>query len=279
MRVLSIQSTVAHGHVGNAAARLPLERLGHEVMALDTVRLAHHPAHGAFRGRVTDAQELSALVEGLDAVGALAGTDAVLSGYMGSLANGRATLDAVARVRARNRRAIYALDPVMGERGRGFYVREELATFFRDEALPKADLVLPNLFELDVLSGRTITDIEDMRRAAHALLARGPRIVLVKGIETPATLGVLAVEKGAAWFVETPRLETAAHGAGDAFAAFFLGHYLKRAEPGWALGRAAGAQHALMRWTAKAGGKDLALVAAQDAWTRPRTLFRARRLR
>jgi len=279
MRVLSIQSCVAAGHVGNDAARLPLQRLGHDVLALDTVRLAHHPAHGAFRGRVTEADELAGLLEGLDAVGALAGIDAVLSGYMGTAANGRVALDAVARVKARNPRAIYALDPVMGERARGFYVREELAAYFRDDALPSADIVLPNPFELDVLSGRRADGPDEACAAARALLARGPRLVVAKGVETAAGIGVLAITRDGAWLVETPRVKVPAHGAGDAFAAFFLGHYLKRPSPAWALGRAASAQHALMRASARAGANDLALVAAQDAWFAPRTLFRARRLR
>ena len=279
MRVLSIQSSVATGHVGNDAARLPLQRLGHDVLALDTVRLAHHPAHGAFRGRVTEADELTTLLDGLDAVGALAGIDAVLTGYMGTAANGRVALDAVARVKVRNPCAIYALDPVMGERARGFYVREELVAYFRDEALPRADIVLPNPFELDVLSGRRADGPEAARAAARALLARGPRLVIAKGIETATGIGVLAVAREAAWLVETPRVEAPVHGAGDAFAAFFLGHYLKRPAPAWALGRAASAQHALMRASASAGGNDLALVAGQGAWVAPRTLFRARRLR
>lgn len=279
MRVLSIQSSVAVGHVGNDAARLPLQRLGHDVLALDTVRLAHHPAHGAFRGRVTEAEELATLLDGLDAVRALAGIDAVLTGYMGTAANGRVALDAVARVRARNPRALYALDPVMGERPRGYYVREELAAFFRDEALPLADIVLPNPFELDVLAGARTAGVDDARSAARSLLARGPRLIVAKGIETAAEIGVLAVAREGTWLVETPRVEAPAHGAGDAFAAFFLGHYLKRPSPAWALGRAASAQHALMRATARAGTGELALVAGQGAWAAPRTLFRARRLR
>ena len=279
MRVLSIQSSVAAGHVGNDAARLPLQRLGHDVLALDTVRLAHHPAHGAFRGRVTEADELVALLDGLDAVGALGKVDAVLTGYMGTTANGRVALDAVARVKKRNPRALYVLDPVMGERGRGFYVHEELAAYFRDEALPRADIVLPNPFELDVLSNRRAAGPDEARAAARALLARGPCLVIAKGIETVAGIGVLAVARERAWLVETPRVEAPAHGAGDAFAAFFLGHYLKRPSPVWALGRAASAQHALMRASARAEANDLALVAAQGAWFAPRTLFRARRLR
>lgn len=279
MRVLSIQSSVAAGHVGNDAARLPLQRLGHDVLALDTVRLAHHPAHGAFRGRVTEADELAALLDGLEAVGALAGVDAVLTGYMGTAANGRVALDAVARVKKRNPRALYVLDPVMGERARGFYVCEKLAAYFRDEALPRADIVLPNPFELDVLTGRHAAGLDQTRTAARTLLTQGPRLVVAKGIETDAGIGVLAVAREGAWLVETPRVAAPAHGAGDAFAAFFLGHHLKRPSPAWALGRAASAQNALMRATARARTGELALVSGQADWSAPRTLFRARRLR
>ena len=279
MNVLSFQSSVVYGHVGNCAATLPLQRLGHEVWALDTVRLAHHPAHGAFRGRVTDEAELAEQLAALDALGALARCGAVISGYLGAAENGAVALDAVRRVKARNSRALYALDPVMGERGRGFYVRAGIMEFFRDRALAMADIVLPNVFELEQLSGRPCASREDALAAARRLLRSGPRLVVVKGIETARGLGVLAVERHRAWFGETPRLDLPAHGAGDTFAAFFLGHYLRGAPPGRALSRALGAQYALMRASARRGGAgDLALVETQDEWMRPKTLFRARAL-
>lgn len=281
MNVLSIQSSVAYGHVGNAAATLPLQRLGFEVWPVNTVTLSNHPAHGGFHGRFAEADELRVLIQGIGERGAFARCDAVLSGYLGEAANGPVVLEAVAAVKRANPSALYCCDPVMGEKDRGVYVRAGIPEFFRDRALAACDIVIPNLFELEFLSGRTAEDVPSARAAAQALLAPGPRLVVVSGLRTAGgAIAVLAVAKDCAWLAETPTLDVAAHGAGDAFAALFLGHYLKRPNVGTALGRAISAQYALMQVTMRVKSKgDLALVAAQDAITAPKTLFKAKKLR
>lgn len=281
MNVLSIQSSVAYGHVGNAAATLPLQRLGFEVWPVNTVTLSNHPAHGGFRGRFTEAEELRALIQGIGERGAFAQCAAVLSGYLGDAANGPVVLDTVAAVKRANPNALYFCDPVIGEKDRGVYVRAGIPEFFRDRVLARADIVIPNLFELEFLSGRSAGDIPSARAAAQTLLAKGPRLVVVSGLNgAKNSIAVLAVTKDGAWLAETPRLDVAAHGAGDAFAALLLGHYLKRPSVATALGRAISAQYALMRATAHADTKgDLALVAAQDVITTPKMLFKAKRLR
>jgi pyridoxine kinase len=278
MAVLSFQSSVVLGHVGNAAATLPLQRLGYEVWALDTVRLSNHPAHGGFRGRVTAAEELRELFMGVAERGVLKRCEAVASGYLGDAALGPVVLDAVAAVKKANRDAVYVCDPVMGERGRGLYVRADIPEFFAARAIPRADIVLPNLFELEQLTGAACEDLAAIRQAAKRLLARGPRLVVVKGIERERFIGVLAVTRGHAWLAESRRLDVAAHGAGDAFGAFFLAHYLKHGNAQRALARAVSHQNALMAASARRGGADLALVQGQAAWTKPKTLFRATRL-
>jgi pyridoxine kinase len=280
MNVLSIQSSVAYGHVGNAAATLPLQRLGFEVWPVNTVTLSNHPAHGGFRGRFAEAGELRALIQGIGERGAFTRCDAVLSGYLGDAANGPVVLEAVAAIKRANRNALYCCDPVMGEKDRGVYVRAGIPEFFRDRAAAVSDIVIPNPFELEFLSGHAAEDIPSARKAAEALLARGPRLVVVSGLRTKDAIAVLAVAKDGAWLAETPVLDVAAHGAGDAFAALFLGHYLKRPSVGAALGRAVSAQYALMRATLRASAKDgLALVAAQDVIRAPKMLFKAKRLR
>ena len=281
MNVLSIQSSVAYGHVGNAAATLPLQRMGFEVWPVNTVTLSNHPAHGGFRGRFAKAAELRALIQGIGERGVFARCNAVLSGYLGEAANGPVVLEAVAAVKRANPNALYCCDPVMGEKDRGVYVRAGIPEFFRDHALSASDIVIPNLFELEFLSGRPAEDIPSVRAAARALLARGPRLVIVSGLRGEnGSIAVLAETKDGAWLAETPTLDVAAHGAGDAFAAMLLGHYLKRPSIGAALGRAISAQYALMQTTARAKGKgDLALIAAQDAILAPKTLFKAKRLR
>ena len=282
MNVLSIQSSVVFGHVGNSAARLALERLGHEVWALDTVTLAHHPGYGGWHGRVTTAAELATLIAGLAECKAFQRCGAVLSGYLGEADLGAGLLDAVRRVKAANARALYACDPVMGDSVKGLYVRPGIPEFFRDRVLALADILLPNAFELGRLAGREIDGVEAALAAARSLLEHGPRLIVVKGLRKDSgkrsTIITLAVARKTAWSVECPAAPSAAHGAGDCFSALFLGHYLKRRSVRRALEQAVASVHAVMVRTAAQGGSELALVEAQDALRAPKRLFKAAKI-
>ena len=272
------------GHVGNSAAAFVLQRLGHEVWPIATIVLAHHPGHGPAPGRTATPGEIAALLDGLAARGAFARCDAVLSGYLGGPALGPVVLDAVARVRAANQRAIYCCCPVMGERAKGFYVRAGIPEFFRDQAVPHADLVILNPFELAFLAGHPVDDANAALAAARALLARGPRSVVATGLARAeggkSWIGALLAEAaGPAWLAEAPMVEAPASGAGDLFAALFLGHLLRGGGPVRALERAVAATHAVMIATAASGAADLALIPTQAALAGGRKLlFKARRI-
>jgi len=123
MNVLSIQSWVAYGHVGNASAVFPMQRLGCEVWAIHTVQFSNHTGYGAWKGRVFDGPMVEEIVDGMADRGVLSACDAVLSGYMGSADIGAAILSTVARVKAGNPAALYCCDPVIGDVGRGVFVR------------------------------------------------------------------------------------------------------------------------------------------------------------
>ncbi|HUI18409.1 MAG TPA: pyridoxal kinase PdxY [Alphaproteobacteria bacterium] len=282
MNVLSIQSSVVFGHVGNSAARLALERLGHEVWPIDTVTLAHHPGYGGWHGRVMTPAELAALLEGLAECEAFKRCSAVLSGYLGEASLGAGLLDAVRRVKAANARALYACDPVMGDSVKGLYVRPGIPEFFRDHALALADILLPNAFELGRLAGRDTDNVDTALAAARSLLERGPRLIVVKGLRRGSgkriRIATLAVARKTAWTVECPAAPSLAHGAGDCFGALFLGHYLKQRSVRLALEHAVAAVHAVMVRTAALGGSELALVEAQDALLAPKRLFKAARI-
>src|SRR5882757_4598546 len=187
MNILSIQSHVAYGHVGNAAATFPLQRLGVEVWPIHTVQFSNHTGYGAWTGRVFDAGLITELVEGIAQRGVLGRCDGVLSGYMGSAETGAAILDAVAQVKAANPRARYCCDPVIGDVGRGIYVRPGIAEFMRDHALPMADIATPNQFELEHLSGRTTATMPDALQAIDVLHALGPKAILVTSLHTDET--------------------------------------------------------------------------------------------
>ncbi|MDP6804252.1 MAG: pyridoxal kinase PdxY [Rhodospirillales bacterium] len=283
MSVLSVQSSVVLGHVGNAAAVPVLQRLGIDVWPVATVQYSNHPGYGAWRGRVTEADEIEALLAGLEARAAFPQCRAVLMGYLGSAAAGRVVLAAVSRIKKANPAAIYVLDPVMGDRDEGMYVADELRRFLAYDAVPLADVIVPNAFELEVLSERAIATTDDAISAAAAVLDRGPRMVVVTSLRASDgptdAISVLGVTRDATWRVTTPYLKCAAKGAGDAFAALFLGHLLGGRQFKTALVRATASVFGVIAKTSETGARELALVAAQAQLVRPRHRFAAERLR
>ena len=271
VNILSIQSWVAYGHVGNASAVFPLQRLGAEVWAVNTVQFSNHPGHGAFRGSVFPASLIRDCVQGIEERGVLPACDAVLSGYIGDAETGEAVLDAVARVKSANPTAMYCCDPVIGDDGR-VYVRPGIAELLRDRALPLADLATPNQFELEWLTGGAVATLAAAKAAIAALQARGPRCVMVTSLRTAETpedaVDLLAGEGGRFWRLRTPRLDQSFNGAGDAIAALFLFHRL-RGEAAGAMAAAASSIHGLLRRTMEAGSRELLTVAAQEEFVRP----------
>jgi pyridoxine kinase len=272
--ILSIQSWVAYGHVGNAAAVFPLQRLGFEVWAVNTVQFSNHTGYGTWRGRIYEKDAVAETVLGIEERGVLGDCAAVLSGYLGEVALGEVVLDAVAKVRAARPGALYCCDPVIGDFGRGVFVRPGIAQFFAERALPMADIVTPNHFELEHLTGKKIASRAEAIEAAESLRARGPRIVLVTSVEGEAErIGVLAVGEEGAFLVETPRLPLTVNGAGDALAALFLGRYLETRTLPRALELATASIFAVLEATHRAGAREIQLVAAQAALVEPPQRF------
>ncbi len=276
MNLLSIQSHVAYGHVGNSAAVFALQRLGIEVRPIHTVQLSNHPGHGGFTGRVSDAAMIHEIVAGIARLGALTTCDGVLSGYIGSADIGDAILETVAKVKAANPAARYCCDPVIGDAGR-VYVRPDVAEFFRARALSAADVVTPNQFELDQLSGRTSATLAEAIAAMDAIHARGPAVVLVTSLhtaETPAdTVDLVVSDTRGRFRVRTPKLATAVHGAGDALAALFFAHHLRTGSAAEAMSRAASSVFGILRRTAQAGAREMLIVEAQDEIVAPSKTF------
>lgn len=277
--ILSIQSWVAYGHVGNASAIFPLQRLGAEVWGIHTVQFSNHTGYGAWRGQVFGADLIRDCVHGIEERGALPRCDAVLSGYMGSAEIGQAILDAARRVKAANPAALWCCDPVIGDVGRGIFVRPGIPEFLRDEALPAADIIIPNQFELEWLTGREVATLEDAKAAVAALQAKGPRCVLVTSLrlaDTPeGEIGMLAGEGGHFWRLATPMLPISVNGAGDAIAALFLFHRLQSGSAQKALEAAASSIFGLLRRTAEASSREILTVTAQDEFVAPSRVFAA----
>lgn len=283
--ILSIQSSVAYGHVGNNAAVFPLQRLGFEVWPVNTVQFSNHTGYGSWRGPVLPAADVAAIVAGIGDRGVLADCDAVLSGYQGAADVGAVILDAVASVKAANPAAVYCADPVLGDRWCGFYVQPGIPEFMRDRVVPAADITTPNHFELEFLAGRPVRSTADLLDAVDAVHASGPRIVLATSVELaefpPDTIGMVAASANGTWLLTTPRLELAAvSGAGDLTAALFLAQLLINDDDvSLALARTAAAVFGVLEVTAGLGGTEMALVAAQEQIANPAERFSVMRLR
>jgi pyridoxine kinase len=221
-------------------------------------------------------------VTGLAERGVLGQCAGVLSGYIGSPSIGAAVLRAVDAVRTANPAAVYCCDPVLGDVGRGLYVRQDVADFVRERAIPAATILTPNHFELDLLSGTPARGLAEARKAIAALQARGPRVVLVTSVDledTPAdSLDLLAADGEGFWRLRTPKAPIKINGAGDAIAALFLSHWLDRRSAADALARAASAVYGLVAATAESGRPELGLIAAQEELVNPSRLFAPERI-
>lgn len=283
VKVLSIQSSVAYGHVGNSAAVFPLQRLGHEVWPVLTVHFSNHTGYGEWRGPLLAPEDVREVIAGIGDRGMLGKADAVLSGYQGDPAVGAVILDAVAQVKALNPDAVYCCDPVMGDVGRGMFVRPGIPEFMRDTVVPQADIVTPNHFELDFLAGGTTRTLAEVLDAVDEVRARGPRDVLVTSVlhdEVPeGSLELVAVSDEGAWAVTTPLLAITPNGCGDVTAALYLAHLRTSGSPAQALGATAASVFAVLEATIAAGTREIQLVAAQDALAQPPATFEVRRLR
>lgn len=275
MKILSLQSAVAYGHVGNSAAMFPLQRLGFEVWPVDTVQFSNHPGHGGFGGQVHAPDHVRAVLDGLARLAVLDACDGVLTGYLGDAANGGAALAAVARVKAGNPRALYLCDPVMGDEGCGLYVRPGIPEFLQGPGLAAADIVTPNRFELELLSGRPVGSLAEAAEAARLLLTRGPKVVVVTSLADSDCLACLTVTAGGAWAVRTPRLpfDPPINGAGDTLAALFLAHCLRDRAAPEALSLAVSSLYCVLETTLALGRRELALTQAQQHLVQPSHLF------
>ena len=277
--ILSIQSHVVYGHVGNSAAVFPLQRLGREVWPLMTVQFSSHTGYPGWRGRAFDAAMIDECAAGLDTIGALPRCAGLLTGYLGRAEIGEASLRALDRIRAANPIGVYACDPVIGDVGRGAYVAAGVAEFFRDRALPRATIATPNAFELEWLTNLPARTLAEASAALSALRALGPEVVVATSLAfdgtPPDALDLIAADPGGVWRLRTPKLPIAVNGAGDLFAALFLHHWLASRSTPDALSQSASSVFGVVTATWAAGTRELALIAAQEEIVRPSRVFPA----
>lgn len=281
MNILSIQSHVAFGHAGNSAAVFPLQRIGVEVWPVHTVQFSNHTGYGGTRGQVFEADLIRQVVDGIEERGVLGECDGVLSGYIGSGEIGEAILEAADKVRSATPLARYCCDPVIGDVDRGVFVRPGVPEFIKERAVPAADLVTPNQFEFDYLSGRTTRSLADVRAALEVVHALGPRAILVTSLrlnETPrGCLDLVASDESGRFLVRTPELPVTLHGAGDVMAALFFAHSLEAGSAAEALSKSASSVFGVLKRSVEEGSREILLIEAQREFVDPSEVFSARR--
>jgi pyridoxine kinase len=282
MNLLSIQSHVAYGHVGNSAAVFPLQRIGVEVWPVDTVQFSNHTGYGAWTGEVFGAAHIRDVVKGIEDRGVFTQCDGVLSGYMGSAEIGEAILDAVMRVKTANPKARYCCDPVIGDHDAGIYVRDGIPEFISVQALAAADVATPNQFELGILSGLDTGTMDGMHAAVDWLHAIGVGSVLVTSVQTDETpdhvIDMIASGTDGRFRLRTPLLPLSINGAGDAIAALFFAHLLRGGSVSQALSKAGSSLFGVLKLTAERSAREMLLVEAQEEFVRPSRLFEPERV-
>ncbi|MCK6065344.1 MULTISPECIES: pyridoxal kinase PdxY [Microbacterium] len=283
MKILSIQSAVAYGHVGNSAAVFPLQRIGVEVLPVYTVNFSNHTGYGAWRGPLIDPVDVAAVITGIEERGVFPQIDAVLSGYQGGVGIGDVIVEAVGRVKAANPDALYACDPVMGNAKSGCFVAPAIPELLRERVVPVADIITPNQFELGFLTGTEPDTLESTLDSVDAARAMGPRTILVTSVERPdrepETIEMLVADDSGAWIVQTPLLPMKANGSGDVTAALFTAHYVRTRDAADALARTASSVFDLLQRTFDSGERELQLVESQEAYAHPRLQFAVRQVR
>ncbi|WP_395664763.1 pyridoxal kinase [Methylocella sp.] len=220
--VISLQSQVAFGAVGHGASLYAMQALGARVACVPTVLLSNHPRYPTLRGGALDPALVADLLRGIEERGLVEAANVVLTGYLGSAANGAVVAGFLARARARNPRLICLCDPVIGDDGPGVFVEKELIAIFRDEIMPLADVATPNLFELELLAGTPARDVEGLGAAARRLARLGPKRLAVTSArldDTPAgEIETALYDDDVLSRLKTPRLPIRPNGAGDLFA-------------------------------------------------------------
>ena len=279
MNVISIQSQVAFGHVGNSAAVFPLQMHGIDVIAVPTTLLSNRPGYPTIRGKVLDAKLVADLLQGIEERGALDGASMILSGYLGSAEIAAVVADFVARAKSRNPALRYACDPVLGDRDRGLFVQADIPSLVRERLCALADIVTPNHFEFEWLCGAKAGTIQAVIAQAQTLMTRGPSTVVVTSAElteTPAgEIDSLAVERAQAWRVRTPRLSISPNGTGDLFAALCVAARVLGKDTPQALSHAASAIFAVLERTAAAGTEEMRIVECAEQLVHPKRRFEA----
>lgn len=220
MSVISIQSQVVFGHVGNSAAIHPMMANGVEVHAVPTTLLSNRPGYPTLRGKVLPADLVGDLLTGVEERGLTRSARSVVTGYLGSVENAERARDFIARAKAANPQLTYICDPVIGDSDLGVFVAAALPDFFRRDLVPMADVMTPNAFEFGLLAGLEAHGAEAVTAALRRELVGLPARIAVTGAipeAAPGMIDTLLRDEGRLWRIRTPKVDVRPHGTGDLF--------------------------------------------------------------
>lgn len=266
MSILSIQSHVSYGYVGNKAATFPLQSLGYDVWAVNTVQFSNHSGYESWKGRIFEAAHIQDVIEGLKKLGLMTQCEAILSGYLGDASIGEVIVETVKEFKASNPRLVYLCDPVMGDVETGFFVREGILDFFKLKGVPLATIITPNHFEAEALWGQKIVTLGDAALACQHFHAQGVEVSLITSLTTediPSDkIGVLLSTTEGQWLAKTPRFnfDFSLSGTGDLFSSLYLGNYLKLKNPVKALENALQSAHCVIGETHRTQQRELKIL-------------------
>ena len=231
--VLSIQSHVVYGFAGNKSATFPMQLLGVDVWALNTVQFSNHTQYGKWTGMVIPQEQIREIVTGLDNIEKLQECDALLSGYLGSAEQVNQILFALEQIKLCNPNALYLCDPVMPHPKKICVVANGVREALIEKAIPVADIMTPNLHELRQLTEFPINTFDDVLKAVNALIEKGVKKVLVKHlgsagkINDPDTFEIIMATPEGVWHLSRPlyKFNFEPVGVGDLIAGTLLAHY------------------------------------------------------
>uniref|UniRef100_A0A6Q2XZ34 Pyridoxal kinase n=1 Tax=Esox lucius TaxID=8010 RepID=A0A6Q2XZ34_ESOLU len=230
-RVLSIQSHVVRGYVGNKSASFPLQVLGFEVDSINSVQFSNHTGYAHWKGQVLTAEELNVLYDGIK-LNNVHHYDYVLTGYTRDTSFLETVVDIVQELKRMNPKLVYVCDPVMGDQG-SMYVPENILPVYRDKVVAVADILTPNQFEAELLTGRKINTEKDALEVMDLLHQMGPDTVVLTSTDLPSPRGdQFLVALGSQKIdgtkstqkirMDMPKVDAVFVGTGDLFAAMLL---------------------------------------------------------
>ncbi|PJG83307.1 pyridoxal kinase PdxY [Caviibacterium pharyngocola] len=282
--ILSIQSHVVYGYAGNKSATFPMQLLGVDVWALNTVQFSNHTQYGKWTGMVIPKEQIGEILRGIDEIGELSKCNAVVSGYIGSAEQVEEIVNAVHKVKQRNPNALYLCDPVMGHPDKGCIVADGVKEGLINIAMAHADIMTPNLVELRELSGLTVENFEQAIEAVKVIRSKGPKKVLVKHLskvgQDPSKFEMLLATEEGIWHISRPLHDFAKEpvGVGDLTAGLFIANLLNGKSDLEAFEHTANAVNDVMETTHRAGSYELQLIAARDLIVTPKSQYRANKI-